>query len=165
MTTRYSVQLEATGAAATAHRAVLAGLPEHFEIVESGAADAVLVTNAATRRGASVLVAADTLTAPASHVVAIPAMRFVPRLFAEPIVTRAHSAFSVLYDSVVRLDSVGIRGIRGALLEQLAALRALTGETLHLTKIVRIGEGYLAEGVLGQRTAVVALTGVAFSSP
>ena len=47
---------------------MIAGLPEHFEIVESGAADAVLVTNAATRRGASVLVAADTLTAPASNV-------------------------------------------------------------------------------------------------
>src|SRR5208282_2408952 len=33
------------------------------------------------------------------------------------------------------------------------------------TKIVRIGEGYIAEGVLGQRRGVVALTGVAPSSP
>ena len=165
MTTRYSVRLEAPAAFATQHRAVLAALPEHFEIVESGAADAVLVADAATRRGARVLVAADTLTAPAIDTVAIPAMSFAPRLFAEPIVVGAHSTSFALYDSVVRLDRAGSQGIRTGLLEQLAALRALTGEALHLTKIVRIGEGYLADGVLGQRTAVVALTGVAFSSP
>jgi hypothetical protein len=165
MTTRYLVRLEGADAAATPHRAVLSALPEHFEIVESGPADAVLVANVATGRGGSVLVATDVMTAPARDVVAVPAMRFAPRLFAEPAVIAARSTLFALYDSVVRLESVKIRGIHGALLEQLAALRALTGETVHLTKIVRIGDGYLAAGVLEQRRGIVALTGLGPSSP
>ena len=164
MTTRYSVCLEATGAAAAAHKAVLAALPEHFTIVEGGAADAALVSDAKARQGTRVLVAADPLRPPASDAIAIPALRFAPRLFAEAAAIQARSIPYSLYESVVRFDRAGLLGVRTGLLEQMAALWVLTGETLHLKKVVLIGEGYLAEGAIGQRGAAVALTGVASSS-
>ena len=143
---------------------MLAALPGHFEIIEGGVLDAALVTDATTKREARVLVAADTLTASAKDAVAIPAMRFAPPLFAEPTVIRARSAPCALYDSIVRLDRGGIEGVRAGLLEQMAAVRALTGEALQLIKVLRVGEGYLAEGIIGRRAAVAALTGVASAS-
>ena len=165
MTNRRTVRLDAPSSVAAAHRTALATLPEHFEIIEDGEADAALAVDAAAARQARVVVATDTLSLPAPGAIAIPALRFAARLFAERLVSEARSSAFTIYDSVIRLDRPGLAGVRGALLEQLAAMRALTGESLHLTKLVVTRGGYLAEGAPGERSVIVALTGVAPSSP
>jgi hypothetical protein len=165
MTIRRTVRLDAPSSLAAAHRAALAALPEHFEITDDGEADAALAIDAAGKRHARVVVAMDTLSLPAPGAIAIPAVRFAPRLLVEPLVSEARSTPFAAYDCVVRLERSGMSGVRGGLLEQLAVLRALTGEALHLAKVVCTEGGYLAEGALGERSTIVALTGVAPSSP
>jgi hypothetical protein len=160
---KYKARLSGQIHTAKIHRFALASLPEHFEIVEDGPADAVLVSGAGTVGGARVGVAADPLLDIDTDAVLIPAMRFAPRLFAEPMVVGARSVSYALYDSVIRLDRAGVDGLRAALLEQLAGLRAITGQALRLTKFARIGDGYLGVGALSQGNAAVALTGVASS--
>jgi hypothetical protein len=149
---------------AIAHRVTLASLPEHFEIVEGGPADAILLSSAAVTDGARVAVAADPLFAPETETVLIPAMRFAPRVFAEPMVAFARSTTFAVYDSVIRLDHADDDELRVALLEQLAAVHAISGQALRLTKLARTDSGYLAEAALLQSNAAVALTGVASRS-
>ena len=160
---KYTVRLNGQIDASKPHRFALASLPEHFEIVESGSADAALVSSAGTVGGARVGVAADPLLDMDTGAALIPAMRFAPRLFAEPMIVGARSVNYALYDSVIRFDRAGISGLRAALLEQLAGLRAITSQALRLTKLARVGDGYLAVGTLSQGNAAVALTGVSAS--
>jgi len=160
---RYRVRLDGASETTVRHRAALASLPEHFEIVENGP-DAVLASGTAVEAGAAVVVAADPLAIAKPGTVALPAMQFAPRLFAEPFAKSLKPASCLLYDSLVRVDRSGTDGLRAALLEQLAALRLIAGETIRLTRFVRVGGGYLAEGALSGRSAMVALTGVASTS-
>jgi hypothetical protein len=162
---KYTVRLNGQPDTARAHRIALASLPEHFEIVEGGPTDAVLMSNVAIASGARVVVAADPLFAPETETVLIPAMRFAPRVFAEPMVAFARSTTFAVYDSVILLAHAGVDELRTGLLEQLAAVRAISGQALRLTKLARTDSGYLAEAVLRRSNAVVALTGVACSSP
>jgi hypothetical protein len=162
---RYTVRLNGRPDTARAHRVALASLPEHFEIVEGSPADAILLSSAAVADGARVAVAADPLFAPEIGTVLIPAMRFAPRIFAEPTAAFARSTTFAVYDSVILLAHAGVDEVRTALLEQIAAVRAISGQALHLTKLARTDSGYLADAALLQSNAAVALTGVATSSP
>jgi hypothetical protein len=164
MTTQYTVRLEGPPETVAAHRCALATLPEHFEMIDRGVTDAALVSSGGEASGARLVVAGDPLMAPKSEAVAVPAMRFASRLFAEPVVRRAHAARYALIDSIVRLDRFDPAGVRAALLEQLAALRAVAGEALRLTKFTRVRDGYLAQGTLAGRKEIVTLTGVASNS-
>ncbi len=164
MTTRYTVRLEGPDETVAAHRFALATLPEHFEVLNRGATDAALVSNGAPAGSARVVVAANPLTAPELETVAIPAMRFAPRLFAEPLLRRAQGARYALVDCIVRLDRFDPLEVRASLLEQLAASRAVTGDALRLTKFTRVRDGYLAQGTFAGRKEIVTLTGVPSNS-
>ena len=164
MTTRFTVRLEGPAETVAAHRFALATLPEHFEVLDRGTADAALVSSGAPAAGARVVVAANPLTAPESEPVTIPAMRFASLLFAEPLLRRAQEARYALIDSVVRLDRFDPAEVRTSLLEQMAALRAVTGDALGLTKFTRMRDGYLAQGTFAGRGEVVTLTGVSSNS-
>jgi len=164
MTTRYTVRLEGPAETVAAHRFALATLPEHFEMLDRGVTDAALVSSSAQAGSARVVVAADPLRVPESEAIAVPAMRFASRLFTEPLLRRAQTARYALIDCIVRLDRFGPAEIRAALLEQLAALRAVAGHALRLTKFTRVRDGYLAQGTFAGRKEIVTLTGVPSNS-
>jgi hypothetical protein len=164
MTTRYAVRLEGPVETVAAHRFALATLPEHFEVLDRGVTDAALVSSGAPAGGARVVVAANPLTAPESETVTIPTMRFASRLFAEHLLRRAQAVRYALIDCVVRLDRVGPSEVPTALLEQLAALRAVAGDALRLTSFTRVRDGYLAQGAFAGREEKVTLTGVPSNS-
>jgi hypothetical protein len=164
MTTRFTVRLEGSAETVAAHRFALATLPEHFEMLDQGVTDAALVSSSAQASNARVVVAADPFRVPESEAIVVPAMRFASRLFAEPALRRAQAARYALIDSIVRLDRFGYAGVRAALLEQLAALRAVAGDALRLTKFTRVRDGYLAQGTFAGRKEIVTLTGVASNS-
>jgi hypothetical protein len=164
MTTRYTVRLEGPAETMAEHRFALATLPEHFEMLDQGVTDAALVSSSAQASSARVVVAADPLRVPESEAVAVPAMRFASRLFAEPTLRLAQATRYALIDSIVRLDRAGSAGVRAALLEQLAALRAVAGDAVRLTKFTHVRDGYLAQGTFAGRKEIVTLTGVASNS-
>jgi hypothetical protein len=135
-----------------------------FEVLDRGTTDALLVSSGAPAGGARVVVAANPLAAPESETVTIPAMRFASRLFAEPLLRRAQTARYALIDCIVRLDRFDPAEVRTSLLEQMSALRAVTGDALGLTKFTRMRDGYLAQGTFAGRREVVTLTGVSSNS-
>lgn len=161
---RYRVQLEGSAETTARHRIALASLPEHFETVESEP-DSVLASGLAVEPGVTVVVAADPLIVPETEAVALPAMRFASRLFSAPMARSPQPSSYLLYDSLVRLDRSGTDGLRAALLEQLAVLRLIEGDGVRLIRFLRVGDGYLAEGALPNRSATAALTGVGSGAP
>jgi hypothetical protein len=165
VTDGFVVKIAGGGPEAGRHRSALASLPRHFRLVETGDADAVLATDE-LREGienARVVVhphPGDISRGPASAPVIVPALRFAPRLFAEPLVKRAGSSSYALIDSVICAE-IGTRSaVRSALLEQMAALRALIGRPIRLTAFASAGDGYLALGATERRGDIITLTGV-----
>lgn len=164
ITTRYTVRLEGPHETVAAHRLALETLPARFEVLDQGGTDAALVSSPEQAGSARVVVVANPLSTSEFEAVAVPAMRFASRLFAEAALRRAQAARYTLIDGIVRLDRFGTAEIRAALLEQLGAIRAVTGSALRVTKFIRVGEGYLAQGALAGRKEIVTLTGVGSDS-
>jgi hypothetical protein len=161
MNSRLSVRLDGPHASRARQRRALATLSEHFQIVDDGPTDIALWAEPGLA-AADIFVVEDPLVMPilAAPARAIPCLRFAPRIFAEPLRRRVSEMRFSLIDSVIKIDRAGDDGIRAALLEQLAALRAL-GAAARLTKLTRIGAGYLAQAALDGRDEIVTLSGVA----
>jgi|SRR5271170_585405 len=168
MTQKFTAHVPKAAPAAALHRSVLATLPNHFDVVGSSNADAVLIDGFSVERhiSARVLVldglpsAALSLT-PSSIVV--PAHQFAPRLLADKNFAAARaipfSLINIEVDTARPDDDLLPR----ALLEQLAAVRLLASGAPRLTSVERCGRGFVATGTVAGRDIWVTLT--SFPSP
>jgi hypothetical protein len=159
---RCTIRLQGTEASVARHRRALATLTEHFEIVEQGLADIALVGGDVAAPIGRILVASESsiFFEDVREIQVIPLLRFAPRLFAEPLRRRSLAADYAIVDCLIKIDIADRDAIRSALLEQLAAVHATTGRSARIKRFRRVGEGYLAEGELGEGGGVVALSGV-----
>ena len=149
MKRRFTVAIGDGGSGVALHRSVLASLPGHFSIVDSGPADAVLLSGEGTGNQARVsvldgraLLARQLLRGGA----AFPAFPFLPRLAASALADRAREVAWTLVDIMTTVERSNEAGYVAALVEQLAIVRLLTGFRARMLTGRRIRTGYVATG-------------------
>jgi hypothetical protein len=168
MTQKFTVLVPDTASAAPLHRRVLATLPNHFDVVVSGDADAALIDGSRTERcdGARAFVLdglpAGRLTLASSSIV-VPAHQFVPRLLVDQNFATARSIPFSLLNISLDVAGLGAALFNRALVEQLAIVRLLTNGALRLSSVERCGPGFVAIGTVPEQHVSVTMT--SFPSP
>jgi hypothetical protein len=168
MTQRFTVLVPDTAPAAALHRSVLATLPNHFDVVVSGDADAALIDGSRAeccdRTRAFVLdgLPPGKLNLAASSIV-VPAHQFFPRLLVDQNIATARSIPFSLMSISLDVAGLGPAPFHRALFEQFAIVRLLTKDALRLSSVERCGPGFVATGTVPEQHLSVTMT--SFPSP
>lgn len=145
MIRRYDVRLPAEDFAADRHRRVLATLPKHFRIIDSGPADAELITRGAPSEARiSVLDSPGDvrLVAPARGRQVVPALRLVPRLD-EDARLKTSTGFTLI-DVTAAITGRDRTSQANVLVEAAAAYRMLTERRVESLDLHRFRGGFAA---------------------
>ena len=159
MIRQFTVLLREPNATGSGHHAVLASLasvPAHFRVVVDGPADAAYTSLEDPPAGVRVVVFDASLWAPSTLALpATPAWTYLPRVEANACFAEACTRSFAAISCVVTVAGAEKRRLRGAVLEQLAILRKLTGADPSVSDFRRDSGGYMAQVSAGPAWAVM----------
>jgi hypothetical protein len=159
MIRQFTVLLREPNATGSGHHAVLASLasvPAHFRVVVDGPADAAYTSLEDPPAGVRVVVFDASLRAPSTLAIPVtPAWTYLPRMEANACFAEACTRSFAVISCVVTVAGAEKRRLRGAVLEQLAILRKLTGADPSVSAFRRDSGGYMAHVSAGPAWALM----------
>jgi hypothetical protein len=159
MIRQFTVLLREPNATGPGHRAALASLasiPAHFRVVADGPADAAYTSLEDPPADVRVVVFDAPLRTPSTLAIPVtPAWTYLSRMEADACFAEACTRSFAVISCVVTVAGAEERRLRGALLEQLAISRKLTGADPSVRAFRRNAKGYVADVGVGSASALM----------